>query len=180
MTTDQRVMLFGQPGIGKSTLAAKLGRTLREAGRVPLCLGADPGSPAFGVPGALCLGEWQDDAWTLTDMEALCSLDAGRYRLPLVSALFRLLKRYHPMGPLIVDAPGVVRGGVGAELLTAIVEAAAIDTVLVLVREGEPLPLQRELECLQCRLYRISAVEEACRPSKKARARNRTRLWDSY
>ncbi len=180
LDTAQRVMLFGQPGIGKSTLSARLGHLLRDAGQDPACLGADPGSPGFGVPGALCLGEWRDDSWTLTDMEALCSLDAGRYRLPLVSALIRLLQRFHQVGPLIVDAPGVVRGGVGAELLAAIVEAAAIDAVLVLAREGEPLPLQRELECLPCRVYRLNAAEEARRPGKKARARNRTRLWDSY
>jgi ribonuclease BN (tRNA processing enzyme) len=62
----------------------------------------------------------------------------------------------------------------------AIVEAAAIDTVLVLVREGQSIPLHRELDSLPCRVYRLDATEQACRPSKKARARHRTRLWDSY
>jgi ribonuclease BN (tRNA processing enzyme) len=180
LMTDQRVLLFGQPGIGKSTLAAKLGHELFNAGRSCTCIGADPGSPGFGVPGALCCGEWTDNAWRLTDMEALCSLDAGRFRLPLLYALERLIKRTQSKGLLLIDAPGVVRGGAGAELLMAIVEATAIDMVLALVREGESLPLQQALNSLQVKVCLINAAEEACRPGKKARARNRTRLWDSY
>ena len=42
---------------------------------------------------------------------------------------------------MLVDAPGMVRGVAGAELLTGLVEAAAIDTILVLIREGKKLPL---------------------------------------
>jgi ribonuclease Z len=52
--------------------------------------------------------------------------------------------------------------------------------VLVLAREGEAVPLRRELEAIPSRVYRLKAAEQACRPSKKARARNRTRLWDRY
>lgn len=49
---DRRILLFGQPGVGKSTLVVQLARALENAGRPCACIGADPGFPAFGVPGA--------------------------------------------------------------------------------------------------------------------------------
>ena len=59
-------------------------------------------------------------------MEALCTLDAGRFRLPLVSAVRRLAQRPPPEAVLLVDGPGVVRGIAGAELLPGIVQAAYV------------------------------------------------------
>ena len=41
----RRVLLFGAPGAGKSTLAAHLARTLELAGHRVGGIGADPGSP---------------------------------------------------------------------------------------------------------------------------------------
>ncbi|MGC1951259.1 MAG: Clp1/GlmU family protein, partial [Gammaproteobacteria bacterium] len=119
LVEDRRVLLVGAPGVGKSSLAAQLAGALFQAGRVCTCIGADPGSPAFGVPGALCLGTWQGDGWTTLAMEALCTLDAGRFRLPLADALRRLMGRVPP-GVLMIDGPGVVRGVAGAELLMGI------------------------------------------------------------
>lgn len=179
LSSDRRVLLFGAPGCGKSTLATELARALRKAGRRCLCLGADPGSPAFGIPGAVCRGEWLGEGWAVSDFEAVCSLDAGRFRLPLVSALRRLAERA-PLAPLLVDAPGIVRGVTGAELLFGVVEAAHIDVVLVLVREGEAPPLQRELRALPAELFVVQAAPDAARPGKRLRAQRRTKLWNAY
>ena len=85
--SDRRVMLLGQPGVGKSTLARGLAVQLHAAGRSISYLSADPGSPPFGIPGAVCLGDWTPAGWSLRGLEALCTLDAGRFRLPLVSAV---------------------------------------------------------------------------------------------
>ena len=71
LANDRRVLLFGQPGAGKSTLAAQLAHKLEKAGRPCACIGADPGSPAFGVPGALCLGHWQQTGWQTLAIEAM-------------------------------------------------------------------------------------------------------------
>lgn len=176
---ESRVLLFGESGIGKSTLAAELAQASAQAGRTCRCIGADPGSPVFGAPGAVCLGTWQDDAWQAVALEALCTLDGGRFRLPLASAVRRLSKRVDG-GILLVDAPGVVRGVAGAELLQALVEAAAIDIVLVLVRHEKKLPLANELATLACQVVPVQAAAQARRPGPGKRARQRSRIWEAY
>ena len=176
---DRRVLLFGQPGIGKTTLAAGLAGQLAGRGRRIWGLGADPGSPAFGMPGAVNLGEWRQEQWALLHSEALCTLDAARFRLPLISAVAKLAA-WISDGTLLLDAPGVVRGVAGAELLDALVRAAGVDLVLVLMREGQTLPLAHELNALITEVAYVQASAAACRPGKVSRARKRSQLWDSY
>ncbi len=179
LSAHSRLLLFGESGIGKSTLAAGLAHALARAGRPCHGLGADPGSPAFGAPGTVCLASWQDQGWQALEFEALCTLDGGRFRLPLVSAVARLGQRV-PEGVLLVDAPGVVRGVAGAELLTALVEAAAIDLVLVLARHAKQLPLANELGSLACQVVLVEASAQARHPGPGKRDRQRTHLWNAY
>lgn len=175
----RRLLLLGQPGSGKSTLAGQLSRLLSATGNRVWCLAADPGMPAFGVPGAVNLGEWLQDEWAPTYREALCTLDAARFRLPLIEAVGRLAARIDD-GILLLDPPGVVRGVAGAELLTALVRAAAVDLVVVLSREEQVPPLQRELNSLHTEVIHMQPSPAARRPGKSSRDRERTRLWDRH
>ncbi len=176
---DRRVLLLGPSGSGKTTLAARLAAEVANRGRRVSCLAADPGSPAFGAPGAVCLGDWLEGVWSLRAMEALCTLDAARFHLPLAAAAAALARDVDD-GTLLVDAPGVVRGVAGAELLDALVRAAAIDLVLVLRRAGQPLPLASELGSLGLEIVQVQPAAEARAPGQAARDRGRTRLWDLY
>ena len=60
-----RVLLLGAPGVGKSTLAGKLGAELLRCGECCTCISADPGSPLFGVPGSVSLGVWERGGWAV-------------------------------------------------------------------------------------------------------------------
>lgn len=176
---DRRVLLFGRPGIGKSTLAAGIADHLITLGRACHCISADPGSPAFGVPGALALASRRPGAWETSTLEPLCTLDAGRFRLPLISGVQRLRKCAAP-GVLLLDSPGVVRGMAGRELLQALVEAAGVEQVLVIEEPGRAPPLVEELAAVAVDWCLIEAAKEARRPGRQARARARTAQWDSY
>lgn len=179
LTGGRRILLYGEAGIGKSTLTTELARVLSGRGLTCFCICADPGSPGFGLPGTVSLGQWQESNWQVLAFEALCTLDAGRFRLPLLSAANRLIQKT-PLGILLIDAPGVVRGIAGSELLRGMVDLLDIDTVLMLNRQSKPLPLMNELLSLGVRILPVYAHPQACRPGQKTRANKRTRQWRTY
>jgi len=180
LTRDRRVLLVGAPGMGKSTLVMQLAQALSANGRKYCCISADPGTPLFGVPGAVSRGEWHGDRWQVHAMEALCTLDAGRFRLPLVSALRRLVSQ--PLeGVVLIDGPGVVRGVVGAELLEGLIEASRADTILLLTADMSAMPLADELRMQSvAQVYVVPVAWDAARPGKRVRDRQRTAQWDAY
>lgn len=179
----RRLLFWGARGSGKSTLAMALGPVL--AGRHGSCqvLSLDPGTPPFGVPGAVCRGWWAGEEFHWGDLQALCSLDAGRFRLPLLMAalrLARLAEKSAAQGFIIIDPPGLVRGVGAAELLVALVETLAVDALVVLNRPDKPPRLEAELTALPFKIVKVSPTPEARRQTRRERHIQRTRQWDRY
>ena len=156
----KRCLLFGHMGIGKSTLAAQLMAQLNVMRQACYCLNADPGSPAFGVPGALSLASWENNVWRVVAYAPLCSLDAGRFRLPLTTAVTTLLS-HAPAELVLIDASGVVRGVAGSELLAGLAGACGVDCVLALTPRDQAPLLPDELHALVATVYVVQAAPEA-------------------
>lgn len=175
----RKILLHGPPGIGKSTLAAQLAHEFSKVGQNCYCLCADPGSPAFGLPGAVSLASWQAAGWQVASYEALCSLDAGRFRLPLVLGVRRLTPSLDNE-VLLIDTPGVVRGVAGSELLQGLFDIVNADAVLALTPVDRFPALYNELRASTSQLYVVHASAEARRSGKLSRARQRTKLWNNY
>ena len=181
-----RVLFVGASGRGKSTALRAVAQR-RGAGCAVIC--ADPGQPAFGPPGALALGRWSGGAvdaggaWLVDAVAGLGSLDAVRFRLPLAVAAARLSARLDARAdarrggaPLLVDAPGVYRGAVAAELVAALAAHCRVDAVVLIAREGEAEHLAAALRG-PWRLLRFRPVADARDTSTAERARRRSALW---
>ncbi|GAA0561200.1 Clp1/GlmU family protein [Halomonas salifodinae] len=175
----RRVLLCGAPGSGKTTLARAAAGRLALEGLSCHCLSADPGQPGFGPPGTLSLGHWEADDWRLETLAALASLNAARFRLPLIEAA-RQLADEAPSGPLLVDTPGVVRGVAGAELLMALARACAADALVILVATDRPPPLAEECRALGLERLYLAPAPEARPPGRQRRREWRSAAWDAY
>ncbi|GGX41717.1 Clp1/GlmU family protein [Saccharospirillum salsuginis] len=173
-----RLMVFGDPGSGKSRLCADLADALLHIGRECLCVNADPASPAFGPPGTLSLGRRQREQWQVLRREALCTLDAGRFRLPLCQIVTRLMD-FADDRPVLIDAPGLTRGIAAAELLPALVDAAGVDHLVVLGQPGT-LPLPDELAALPCAITRMRSHPDARQPTTPERRNQRSQRWNAF
>jgi ribonuclease Z len=177
----RRILIWGPGGIGKSTLTSHLAARLAGEGVSCAAVSADPGSPSFGVPGALALARWRSGGWEVDRLAALCTLDALGYRLTLVQALSRLAALV-PEGPLLVDAPGVTRGPPAEELLDAMLQAATIDTLLAILPEAGAARGHAEklLDGLRCQVLIRAPQPLAHKLTAKERARDRTLVWDAW
>ncbi|MDX1756091.1 MAG: Clp1/GlmU family protein [Marinobacter sp.] len=176
----QRILLLGDSGSGKSSLIAALMTELNRRGRDSLCLNCDPGLPGIGVPGTLSLGRFEGTRWNVLASQPLCTLDAGRFRLPLLMATRSLLEKVPPTGTLFVDSPGLTRGTGAAELIPALAELANVDLLLALVPNNEPLPVASTLRSLPVRIERLPPAAEARPITRSDRLQRRSQMWNGY
>lgn len=176
---DSGLLVAGASGTGKSTLACRLTEYIGSEGdRTPVLLDADPGTPTFGPPGAAATVVREGPNWTLRRLAGIATLDAGRFRLPLVTAVRRLAG--DTASPLIVDSPGLHRGTPAAELLPALATAADLDHALVVGSPDEEREVTAALRSAGCRITFVDPSEEATRTSTTQRAARRTEAWDEY
>ncbi len=178
----RRIMLWGEMGVGKSTLALQLLHHFALLRPDCLLLELDPGTPPFGVPGTICTGISKKSKVLRTSMLPVCTLNSGRFRLPLILAAQKLLvtaKKSCDEPTFLIDPPGVVRGVGGAELLTALTESLEVDAILVLCNSPK-VQLMDELNAVSSLFFTVAASPAARIPTKAEKMRWRTRLWDEF
>jgi ribonuclease Z len=182
LAPGRRVLVWGPTGTGKSTLAARVAAGRVHADLACWGIAADPGSPGFGLPGTISLGRWEPEDWRTLDLIPLCTLDAARFRLPLVEALRRLAAGIPADATVLIDAPGVVRGTAAAELLAGMVTATGAAAVLAILPETGA-----EAEAARSALTGLPVPIATARPSpfartrsKHRRAKDRTGRWERW
>lgn len=178
----RKILLWGEMGTGKSTLAIDILQLLSCQAQACLLLELDIGTPPFGVPGTACIGRTKNTRFIWDNILPLCTLNSVRFRLPLIIAARKLMltaQCLHEKPTLLIDPPGVVRGVGGAELLTSLAESLEIDAILVLCKSPD-IPLKAEISSLSVPFISIAAPFIAKRPTKTERAKWRTRLWDNF
>lgn len=180
----RRILLMGEMGVGKSTLALKLLRVLSSRSNHCYLLELDPGTPLFGIPGTVSLSRKGENGMILQDYHALCTLDAARFRLPLTLAARRLLslidKKSDKNPIVLIDSPGVVRGVGGAEMLMALADILDVDIIVVLYRENMPIPLAEEFAALQVPVLCLPASPDARAFTRLEKLERRLKLWEQF
>jgi ribonuclease BN (tRNA processing enzyme) len=180
----RRILLMGEMDVGKSTLALKLLSILTS--RTDHChlLELDPGTPPFGIPGTVSLASEGVNGLIRQNYHALCTLDAARFRLPLILAARRLLspadKKSDKTPIVLIDSPGVVRGVGGAEMLMALSEVLDVDIIVALCRENAPIPLADEFAALQVPVLQLQASSEARAATRHDKLKHRLMLWEHF
>jgi ribonuclease Z len=182
LAEGRRLVIWGPAGTGKSTLAAALAASVKVEGQRCWGIAADPGSPAFGIPGTLSLGRWGNSGWEIRHRVPLCSLDPLRFRLPLVQALRRITASAPAHETMLIDAAGCVRGAAAAELLLGMVDAVGGQVVLAILPDGgaEAEAARSALAGLRVPVSIVRPSPLARRRTKRRRARDRTVQWDQW
>lgn len=181
-TPDARVMLIGSSGTGKSTLAEAAAQALDAAGVALDVATLDPGRPMLGVPGAIALGQRRADGWEVVAQAGLATLDAARFRLPLVAASHALLQHARQGVALLIDAPGLTRGPQAAELMEGFVQALGVTHVLMLMqgRDADARALIEPLRALPVEAAIVEAHPLARKLSDGKRLSDRTGRWLAF
>jgi polynucleotide 5'-hydroxyl-kinase GRC3/NOL9 len=164
------VLVVGPAGSGKTTLARWLvGQLSRALGRVAL-VDADPGQSTVGVPGCLGLaltGPWEAPA----GMWFVGSTSPGGHLLPAVVGAARLAERARNCGAevVVVDAPGMVDGGVARVLHHHLAHAVGVDQVVAIQGDDG----DRSMDPLLALLQGVSRRVDRLAPAAGARERSR-------
>ena len=170
MTPDavaERLQSASSPVLLLGAAQSFVAELARVTGR--LVVTADIGAPLFGAPGAIGIGRYEGSEWKLLRVEALCTLDAARFRLPLLLALKRAVS-----GDALVQLPGLRRGMAAAELVTGAITLTGARTVLLGSEEAEAA-LVGELTASGVEWFHVAGERDRSRGRT-----SRTGLWDNY
>lgn len=125
----RRILFIGPVGCGKSTQCARWADA-RTATTEVWCLSPDPGNPSFGPPTTVGLARRMRGAWRPFVSEPVGTLDAIRFRMPIAQASARIASLVPDTAELVIDAPGITRGGGAMELIAALAELLAVQAIV--------------------------------------------------
>jgi ribonuclease BN (tRNA processing enzyme) len=166
------VVVAGGERSFRARLLSELVVELERHGAEPLVVTADPALPFHGPPGAVTRLRWTRGNWAIERVEPLCTLDAARFRLPLVLACRRAFEGAASV-PVFVEVPRLTRGMGSSELLSGLVQTLEVKAVVWI---GDQDELPKELVSLGVEILEV--------PEEKGprldRERERTRLWDEF
>jgi ribonuclease BN (tRNA processing enzyme) len=166
------VLVAGGERSLRSRLLNELAGDLEELGSETVVVTADLGLPFLGPPGAVTRLRWTEGDWAIEHIEPLCTLDAARFRLPLLLACRRALKGSSG-APVLVEAPRLTRGMSASELLMGFAETFDAKTLLSLGGLGG---LRHELAS---RGVDVLEMDEEKGPPLD-RPTVRSHLWDEF
>jgi len=172
LQSHSAVLVAGGGRAQRSRLLNEIAGELERLGSETVVVTADLGLPFLGPPGAATRLRRTEGDWALERIEPLCTLDAARFRLPLLLACRRVLDD-SPRGPVLLEVPGLTRGMSASELLMGFAETFDTKTVLSLGGLGG---LRHELAARGVDV--LDMDEEPGTPLDRATAR--TRLWDEF
>ena len=174
----RRLLVLGHGSDPKTQLLADLaGQLATDNGRCS-CLSTNLGLPPFGPPGAVALAGFADGHWQSPRLAAICSLDAGRFRQPLVTAVHQL-NQAHDDAPLLVDVPTLSGGIAASELLTGLMAGLDIDAIIILSGTELHNTLANEFLAWGSPCYTL-AMEPAALPRRRHRQALRQQRWQDY
>ena len=166
------VLVAGGERAFRSRLLNELAGDLEKLGSETVVVTADLGLPFLGPPGAVTRLRRTHGDWAVERVEPLCTLDAARFRLPLLLACRRALEGSSGAA-VLVEAPRLTRGMSASELLLGFAETFDTKTVLSLGGLGE---LGHELAA---RGVDVLEMDEEKGPALD-RATARSHLWDEF
>jgi len=172
LPSPSAVLVAGGERDLRARLLSELATDFERLGSETIVVTADIGLPFLGPPGAVTRLRRRNGDWAVERIEPLCTLDAARFRLPLLLASRRALEGSSG-APVLVEVPRLTRGMSASELLTGFVETLDTKTVLSLGGLGE---LREELAALGVEVLEID--EEKGRALDRASAR--THLWNQF
>ncbi|MGH9320947.1 MAG: MBL fold metallo-hydrolase [Vicinamibacteria bacterium] len=165
-------LLTGGERDARRSFLNHLAPELERLGATVVAVTADLGLPFLGPPGAVTRARPRNGEWVVERIEALCTLDAARFRLPLLLACRRALEDSAGVF-IIVEVPRLTRGMASSELLTGLVEAMEARAILSL---GGTSEMREDLAARGVEVFEMPAEKG---PSV-VRATARTELWNEF
>ena len=172
----RRAIFLGDTGTGKSTLVSRVADHLPTTAQ-SIC--ADPGSPGFGAPTTVSRARRKSQSWHVEAFEAIGSLDAGKFRLSILGAVAHLLRGLDGH-TVLIDAPGIHRGGMAREFVAQLIAISRADVAVYLAESPEDSDLLPALQSSGVEIWSVEPSPQASRPSSGERRRARTDAWDAF